>query len=276
MTKIIADSSCDIFQMEGADFAAAPMLICTDEKTYTDDKDLNITEMLDHLASLKEKTGTSCPSPDSWIRAFGEADTIFIATLTSALSGTFHSAQVARELYLQTHPHAKIHVFDSRSTGPELLLLVEKLAELTKQGLDFSQICQKAETYLQKTRLICSLSSLHNMAQNGRVSKVLAKAVGILGLRIIITASTEGTLEPIEKSRGDKKAMDSMLQQMMKAGYSGGKVRINHTENPSAATALREKILSKFPHADVLCYAARGLCSYYAERGSVMMGFETV
>ena len=80
MTKIIADSSCDIIQMEGADFAAAPMLICTDRKTYTDDKDLNITEMLDHLASLKEKTGTSCPSPDSWLRAFGEADTIFIAS----------------------------------------------------------------------------------------------------------------------------------------------------------------------------------------------------
>ena len=63
---------------------------------------------------------------------------------------------------------------------------------------------------------------------------------------------------------------------LREAGYSGGRVRIRHTENASESARLRQMILAEYPNADVLVGVNRGLCSYYAEHGGVLTGFETV
>ena len=165
----------------------------------------------------------------------------------------------ARDVYLQSHPEVKIHIFDTLSTGPEMQLLAEKLAELHAKGLPFDVICEKAQEYLATTHLFFSLKSLHNLAQNGRVSKIAAGAIGILGIQILATASLEGTIQPVEKCR-----------------YHGGKVRIHHAENPEAAGALAASLRGHFPEADIEIRPCRGLCSYYAERGGVIVGFETM
>jgi hypothetical protein len=61
---------------------------------------------------------------------------------------------------------------------------------------------------------------------------------------------------------------------MKELGYKGGKVRIGNILNPSFADKLKELIVSDFPEADVQIYASRGLCSFYAEKGGLMVGFE--
>lgn len=276
MMKIIADSSANITALAGVSYQSVPMTIRAGERDFVDDETLDPHELLDYLASYSGKSGTACPSLDCWLRAFEGADEIFVITITSSLSGTCASAMAARDVYLQSHPEVKIHIFDTLSTGPEMQLLAEKLAELHAKGLPFDVICEKAREYLATTHLLFRLKSLHNLAQNGRVSKLTAGAVGILGIQILSTASSEGTIQPVEKCRGEKKTREAMVQHILDTGYRGGKVRIHHAENPDAAGALAASLRERFPEADIEILPCAGLCSYYAERGGVIVGFETI
>lgn len=205
MMKLIADSSANLTMLEGVTYQSVPMTIRAGERDFVDDETLDTHELLDYLAAHNGKSGTACPSLDGWLKAFEGADEIFVITITSSLSGTCASAMAARDVYLQSHPEVKIHIFDTLSTGPEMQLLAEKLAELHAKGLPFDVICEKAQEYLATTHLFFSLKSLHNLAQNGRVSKIAAGAIGILGIHILATASLEGTIQPVEKCRGEKK-----------------------------------------------------------------------
>jgi len=275
MTKFVADSSCDLLEYEGVNFEAVPLDIFTDEVRYTDDADINITEMLDMLASYKGRSYTACPGVDGWLKAFEGADKIYVVTLTSGLSGTYNSAVVAKDIFLQENPEAQIEVFDTLSTGPEMRLIVEKIIELDSMGLSFEEVCEKAREYIKKTRLFFSFISLHNFAQNGRVSKVVAAAVNMIGISIIGTASEEGTIDPIAKCRGEKKVLAKLMESLEEAGYKGGKFRICHVENEELAAKVVALVKEKYPEADAVLYKARGLCSYYAERGGIILGCET-
>ncbi len=276
MMKLIADSSANLTMLEGVTYQSVPMTIRAGERDFVDDETLDTHELLDYLAAHNGKSGTACPSLDGWLKAFEGADEIFVLTITGRLSGTCASAMAARDVYLQSHPDTKIHVFDTLSTGPEMQLLAERIAALYAMGLSFDVICEKAREYLATTHLFFRLKSLHNLAQNGRVSKIAAGAVGILGIQILSTASSEGTIQPVEKCRGEKKTREAMVQHILDAGYRGGKGRIHHAENPDAAGALAASLRERFPEADIEILPCAGLCSYYAERGGVIVGFETI
>ena len=275
MVKIIADSSADIKAVEGVCFQSVPMTIRAGERDFVDNEQLDTAAMLDFLASHNGPSGTACPGPENWMSAFEGADEIYVVCITGSLSGTWSSAMAARELYLQAHPGVKIRVFDSLSTGPEMLLLIERLAFLIREGKSFDEICAAGDAYLASTHLLFCLRSVHNLAQNGRVSKLVAGAIGILGIQILAVASEQGTIEPVEKCRGDKKARSALVQAMYERGYRGGKVRISHAQNSEAAIAIERALRERFPLADIKTRLCGGLCSYYAERGGVIVGFET-
>lgn len=274
MIKIVADSSCDLMELPGVEFQSAPLTIYTEERSFRDDRNLNLSGMLDYLAQFNGRSYTACPNAEDWVQAFGGADTVYAVTMTSALSGSYNAAAAARTLYLQEQPKAKVQVFDTLSTGPEIRLLVEKLAEWIRQGLDFEQICVKARAYMQRSHLFFVLQSVHNLSQNGRISKVAAAAVNVLGIRILGYASPQGTIEPIAKCRSDRRALSGLMEQLERLGFSGGKLRLSHVENQPLAERLRQMLIQRYPQADILVYPSRGLCSYYAERGAILLGVE--
>ena len=274
MIKLIADSSSDRPVIPGADVHYVPLVVSTDECSFVDDEHLDPKQMLAHLAQHKGRSYTACPSVDGWLQAYQGGDEIYAVTITSTLSGSYNAAMAARELYLQKYPGAKIAVFDSLSTGPELRLILEKLQSLTAQGLPFDQVEARTREYQKHTRLLFCLQSLHNMAQNGRVSKVAAAAVGVLGIRIVGMASPEGTLAQLAKCRGDRKALPELIEQLRLSGYTGGKARITHVNNPTLADTLRSQLLATWPQADITTAPSTGLCSYYAESGAIMVAFE--
>lgn len=274
MIRLIADSSSDRPVLAGIPVEYVPLVISTEEESFTDDDRLDVSELLRYMAGHTGRSYTACPSVDAWLRAFEGGDEIYAVTITSALSGSYNSAMAARALYLQEHPEAKVAVFDSLSTGPELRLILEKLQECLGAGLEFERTVQQVKDYQKRTGLLFCLRSLHNMAQNGRVSKVAAAAVGVLGIRVVGTASPEGTLAQLAKCRGDRKALPELIEQLRLADYAGGKARITHVNNPALADTLRGQLLAAWPQADVAVAPSTGLCSYYAESGAIMVGFE--
>ena len=272
--KIVADSSCDMWELNGVDFAVAPMTISTDNKQYVDNQELDVRLMSDDLAKYKGISHTACPSVGSWLDCYEGFDEIFVITLTGAMSGTYNSAMTAKGIYEEENENVKVHVFDSLSTGPEMRLLIEKLKEMIEEDLTFEEIVEKGQDYLNHTRLFFALKSLHNFAMNGRVSKAVASAIGVLNISIFATASEEGTIQQISKCRGEKKVVKSMIEHLENAGYHGGKVRISHADNLKLAHNVRDKILELYPNADIIVYPMGGLCTYYAEIGGLLVGCE--
>jgi fatty acid-binding protein DegV len=118
------------------------------------------------------------------------------------------------------------------------------------------------------------LKSLKNFANNGRVSPLVAKLVGIAGICIVGRASPEGTLDPAHKCRGESRAIATLLSELETQGLCHGRVSIGHCRNENAALLLKEKIAEKFPQVSVEIHTFRGLCSFYAELGGVLIGFE--
>ncbi len=272
--KIVSDSSSDLMTLEGISFATAPLKIITANKQYVDDESLDTKEMVTDLLSYKGKSSTSCPNIGDWLEVFGEADWVFCVTITGTLSGSFNSAMNAKRAYEEEHPDRRVFVLDSLSTGPEIILIIEKLRELISDGGEFDEICERITEYSQKTGLIFMLESLKNLANNGRVSPLVAKIAGVLGIRLVGKASNKGDLEPLHKCRGERNALETIVKELKSLGYAGGEVRISHCLNEAAAQTLKAMVLTEYPEANIQIVPCRGLCSFYAERGGLLVGFE--
>ena len=273
--KLIMDSSGDLKSMEGEAYASVPLKIQAGDRSYVDDAHVDVADMVQFLRSYKGKSASACPSIGEYLEAFGDAEYVYCVTITSNLSGSYNAAKAAADTYMEQYPERKVHVFDSLSAGPEMTLLLLKLQELVHAGNDHETVVHEANEYLSRTRLAFSLESLHNLAVNGRVPAVVAKATGILGIRLIGKASDVGTLQPVGKARGEAKVVPELFKHMSESGYNGGKVRIHHCFNTPAAEKLRNTILEAFPNANVVIDIAHALCSFYAEQGGMLIGYET-
>ncbi len=272
--KIVADSSANLMTMDGVAFSPAPLKIITTEKEYTDDASLDVSAMVDELARYKGRSSSSCPNCEDWLNAFGDAQYVFCATITSGLSGSYNSAMMAKQTYESEHPDRKVFVLDSLSAGPEITLSVEKMRELTMQGLEFDEIAKEMQNYIKTTGLLFSLESMKNFANNGRVSPFVAKAAGLLGIRVVGKASDEGTLQPLHKCRGEERALKTIIDELEAHGLKSGRVIIAHSFNLSAAEKLKSMITEHFGTTDIKITENLGLCSFYAEKGGLLVGFE--
>lgn len=272
--KIVADSSANMLKLEKAAFANAPLKIITNDREFVDDSNLDVEGMVTYFDDYKGKSKTSCPNSSDWLEAFGDADDIFCITITSGLSGSYNAACIAKQIYEGEQEGKRVCVIDSLSAGPELTLIIEKLCEYMEQGMAYEDICREISRYTQKTGLLFMLESLKNIAANGRVSPAVAKLTGLLGIRIVGKASDQGTLETMNKCRGQSKSLSTILSHLKSFGLSKGKVRIAHCMNEAAAQELKKQIRQHFPKVSVNVHKCRGLCSYYAEKGGLMVGFE--
>ncbi len=272
--KIVTDSAANMTSLEDVAFASVPLKIITDRKEYVDNTDLNIEAMVEDLSTYKGRSGTACPNVGDWLEAFEDCDMVFCVTIISKLSGSYNAAMTAKNQYEEEHPDRKVFVLDSYSAGPEMKLLVEKIKDLVLEGKDYETICKEIVEYKENhTSLVFSLESLRNLANNGRVSQAVAMIASIIGMRVVGDVSEEG-LHPTNKCRGEKKAIASLYENMKRLGYKGARVLIDHCYNENAAKALKETICAEFPKAKVIIDKTMGLCSFYAEKGGLMIGFE--
>lgn len=272
MIKIVTDSSSDLLALEGVPFSSAPLKILTDNKEYVDNAELDVHAFAEEMYLYKGRSRSSCPNVTDWIESFGDAEEVICLTITSNLSGSYNSACLAKKIYEEDHPERRVEVIDTLTAGPEIALMAEKIRDMILEGKDLDGIMSEMKGY--KTELLFVLESMKNLANNGRVGKFAATAAGVLGIRAVGRASDEGTLEMLEKCRGAARAIESLVDHMKKFGFREGKARIAHCLGENNAKTLAQRIKAEFPRANVVISECRALCSFYAERGGMLIGFE--
>ena len=272
--KIVADSSANLMELNTVAFDVAPLKVITAEREFVDDRNLDLEEMIRFFKSYKGRSQSSCPNPEDWLKTFGDAEDVFCVAIPSGLSGSYNAACIAKDMYEAEHPGRRVFVIDSLSAGPELTLIVEKLEELIVAGKTYEEICSYITEYQKKTGLLFMLESLNNFAANGRVSPTVAKIAGVLGIRIVGKASDVGTLEPTDKCRGEVKSLNAIVKHLKENGLKTGKVQLAHCLNEAAANTLKSMIEAELPEVTVNIGINLGLCSFYAEKGGLLVGFE--
>lgn len=274
--NIICDSSCDLFDfennVENAQYRDVPFYITIDGKEFTDDKTLDTRELVTAIKECKKESATACPSPQSWIEMMDKDSINVLVTISKNLSGSFESARNAIDMFREENPDALAGIVDSCATGPSAVLAVRKIARLIKEGKDIDTVVAETNAFTVRMNTCFALSSFDNLVRNGRMSKlagVLAKTLEFWGVGV----EKEGRIAVKTKVRGKKKALSALLDTMRENGLCGDEVVISHCFNPSMADKLKSEIESSFPNAAVTVMPTRGLNSYYAEDGGVIISY---
>ena len=118
------------------------------------------------------------------------------------------------------------------------------------------------------------LEQVDHLVKNGRMSKLVGGMIGLLGIRLIGVATPDGKLDVVAKSKGTKRAVKSLISEMMSRGYKGGKIYITHYNNDEAVALISEGIHSEFPDAIIEISPINGLVSFYAQEGGLLLGYE--
>lgn len=285
---IVADSSCNLRSFETGNpdimFGSVPLKIQVGTKEFIDNAELDIDELNRAVAAEQEASSSSCPSAGEWAEEFRRADKVIALTISSALSGCYEAAMMARTMVLDEHARAnngiisgkEIHVQDTRSAGAKLEILVEFIVRYLNENPDatFAEVVRYLEAIDAKMQITFSLSRYDNLVKNGRLPRLAGGIASKLNIRVFGTASDEGTIKVIGSTRGEKKAQKKIVERMESLGYHGGLVYIDHAQNDVGAHEMAAAIESRWPQATIRILPCGGLCSYYAEATGMIIGFE--
>lgn len=272
--RVVPDSASNVFAMPDIDLESVPLKIMFGGNEYVDQPGTDFEKMVLDLQSHHGPSTTSCPNVQEWLDAFEGHDEIFAVTISSGLSGSYAAADIAARQYEEANPNAKVHIIDSKATGPVERIIIERLRDGILSGMTFEKIRADMQDYFGRLRILYALESLNNLANNGRVNMHVARVISALNVRIIGHASDEGTIELLHKCRGEKRTLKTVVREMLERGYAGGKAHIDHCLNLPAAENLKALIEAEYPDGDVRIYPCTGLCSFYADKGGLIIGYE--
>ena len=276
--KIVADSSCDLtakdIAEDGIGCDVIPMSVIAGNREFTDNEDLNIEEMFAYLEAYPGPSSSSCPAPGEFAAAFSDAKNSVAVTISGKLSGSYNSACTAKELVLANHPEKKIHVIDTKTTSGGMILTINMLKKLIKEGLNFEQVVEKAEEYVKSLRVIFTLASFDTLMKNGRMSKMQALLASTLNIRAVARGTEQGEIQMVAKPRGERKALECVANLM--GEYKKVKddpVIISHCNNMPAALSLKEIIIKKYHNHNITIIPMKGVISYYATNMGLVVCF---
>lgn len=137
--KIIVDSCTDLTDEMKNDerINAVPLTIEIGSKTIVDDETFDQKEFLKLVSESSATAKTACPSPDAYMQEMKGEEDVFVVTLSGNLSGSYNSAQTAKQLYIDELGHKNIEIINSCSASVAQTLITKKLMELTDKNLDF-------------------------------------------------------------------------------------------------------------------------------------------
>lgn len=285
---LIADSSCNLREYRptapDCSYAVAPLKIEVAGEEFIDDASLDVEELNRRVAAESTASGSACPSAGEWADLFRGADNVIAVTISSNLSGSFDAAEMGRNLVMDEYAREhdgqiagkNIYVLDSHAAGGKLELIIELLDRYLTNNPDctFDEAVAYADRLAAHSQVQYSLSSYDNLTKNGRMPKLVGALASGLSIRMLGTASAQGTIKVVAPTRGDRKTYRKIIDVMRSDGFRGGLVYIDHVSNEAGAHALSDSIMIEWPQSQIRVLPCGGLCSYYAEATGLIIGYE--
>ncbi len=274
--KIIGDSCTDIteeMKREGM-VSLVPLTLSIEGEEFIDDKSFNQKEFIEKMKASPECPKSACPSPERYMQEFDGQEECYVITLSSRLSGSYNSAVVAREMYLEEHPEAQIEIVDSRSASCGQALLAMKIREYKEKGMPFEEVKKKITEFRESMETRFVLESLENLRKNGRLSKVTYTICNVLNIRPVMRAE-DGEIVKVDQVRGHNKALMRMVEHIAKDPKSALKetIVISHCNNRERAEMVKREILKKVPFKNSFIVETAGVSTLYANDGGIIVSY---
>lgn len=274
--KIVIDSCGELLERwkEDERIESIPLTLTVEGEDIVDDETFNQAEFLQKIADSPNCPKSSCPSPERYMQAYDcGADHVYAVTLSANLSGSYNSAVLGKNLLLDEKPGHKIHVFDSRSASVGESLIALKIEECENQGMEFEQVVETVEAYIESQNTYFVLENLETLRKNGRLSNLKAFVASALKIKPVMGSTPEGTIVQLDQARGINKALMKMVDYVAeKAVGSEDKVlAISHCNCNARAEIVKEAILERISVKDVVILDTAGVSTMYANDGGVIV-----
>lgn len=274
--KIIGDSCTDITEEMKQErmVSLVPLTLTIDGEDFVDDETFNQQIFIEKMKASPECPKSACPSPERYMQEFSDSEECYVVTLSSRLSGSYNSAVVAKEMYLEEHPEAKIEIVDSRSASCGQMLIALKLKELKEKGLGFTEVIKSITDFRDTLETKFVLESLENLRKNGRLSRVTFAICNVLNIRPVMGAD-DGEIIKIDQARGQNKALIRMIEHMEKDVRNAADkiIGIAHCNNRERAEMVKQEILKRIPFKDCIIVNTAGVSTLYANDGGIIVSY---
>ena len=214
--RIITDSTADLRNDLVGKIPFVPLTINFGEEEFVDNVTMSRKAFYEHLAECKDLPKTSQPTPDAFAQEYKKAiaagEKVVVLTISSKLSGTYQSANIAAMDY-----PGQVYVVDTLSAAIGAGVLAELAYELAQQGMEAEEIVAKLEEEKHNLVLFAALDTLEYLVRGGRLSKVAGFAGGLLNIKPVITLKN-GEIVVVGKARGNKQANTMLNKEVAAVG----------------------------------------------------------
>lgn len=212
MIKILVDSASDC-KRDTFDYFA-PISVTIDDKDYKDGIELDADTFYGILTSTEDFPHTAQPSLQDFLDAFEDVkaagDELIYFALSSALSGTYHAACLARDMA----EYDKIYIIDTKTATHMIWLLADYASRRIAEGAAAEEIVSECEELKSKIKVLAGLDTLEYLRRGGRLSNASAIIGSLAKIKPIITVSEEGKVEAIGKGLGVGRAMQMIMEKL--------------------------------------------------------------
>ncbi|MBZ9609126.1 DegV family protein [Clostridium estertheticum] len=225
--KIITDSTCDLNKdiIDKYNIEVLPLLVNIENKTYRDGEDINLQEYLYKMNNSEQFPVTTQVNPHRFYECYkkylDEGYKIVSIHLSSKMSGTYQSSCMAKSMLSSED----IITIDSYNVTSGLGILVLKACKLKEEGCNIFEIEEKVKQTIPHVKSALAFDSLNNLVKGGRLSKTAGAIGGLLGIKLILTVK-DGEMAVIDKVRGSKKAIKTILKNLEQTGNRSGETSI--------------------------------------------------
>ena len=277
MYKIIIDSCGELSDemKEDGHFCSVPLELEIDGTRFVDDETFDQANFIQTSSASKKGAKSSCPSPELYMVAFeGEEENVYGVTLSASLSGSYNSAMLAVDLYKDEHSGGKnIHIFNSCSASVGETLIGLKIQECEEAGMTFDQVIEAVDAYIAEQNTFFVLESLETLRKNGRLSNIKAIVASTLNIKPVMASTPEGTICQVGQSRGMKKALARMIQEMIAVtkNCENKILAIAHCNCLDRALYVKGLVEQVAKFRDIIVVDTRGVSTMYANDGGIIL-----
>ena len=275
--KIIVDSCCDLTpaQLREECFVKVPLTIRVGSHTIVDDDTLDQGELLWRMKESETAPQSACPSPMQYLEAFDcGADDLYVVTLSALLSGSHNAAAQARSIWLEDHPGANVHIFNSCSASAGEVLVALKIQELAQSGMDFTTVVDQVSRYINEMQTYFVLETLDNLRKAGRLTRVQSIVTGALHIKLLMGATPEGEICKKGQAMSVKQALNKMVALMADdLKHVGKRLSIVHCNCLERAFYVKELAMKQCRFDEILVSDTGGISTMYANDGGIVVAY---
>ena len=274
--KVIVDSCGELTEEMKANgnFDTASLTMEVGGVRIIDDASFDQADFLRRVAECPESPKSSCPSPEDYMEKYRcEAERVYAVTLTAELSGSYNSAVLAKNLYIEEYGEKNIHIFNSRSASIGETLIAMKVQECEEAGMTFEQVVDTVERYIDGQHTYFVLENLDTLRKNGRLTGIKSLVAGALNIKPVMAATPEGTIFQIGQARGIKKALSKMVDQIAEEtqGAEEKILAISNCNCRERAQEVQRMLLSKMKVKASFIVDMAGISSMYGNDGGIIV-----